>query len=131
MVPAAVHKYHPLVRRAKDALEAKRDSFGPDDGWRWSGQDAFSIRVTKPLIRRACRLVHALASGFERRAFRVEYSREERSVVVHALGETFKVSISERQKRIAHIPTPEDRSAHPRTCAAHPAPRYVRIPGRH
>ncbi len=107
-VPQSVHQYHPLVRRAKDALEAKREHFGPDDGWRWSGQNAFSIRATKPLIGRACRLAHALLTGLEHRKFRVEYSREHNTVVAHVLGETFKLSLVERQKRIAHVATPDE-----------------------
>jgi hypothetical protein len=108
VVPGSVGKYHPLVRKAKDALEAKVVRYGPDDGWRWSGWDAFSIRVTKPHIGRACRIAHVLLTAFEARKFRVAYSREEQGVLAHVLGEPFKVSLVERQKRTAYKPTPEE-----------------------
>jgi len=108
VVAEHVGKYHPLVRRAKDALEAKREWHGPDDGWRSSGLESFSIRVTKPHIARACRIAHALVSAMEQRKFTIEYSREHRTTIVHALKEEFKVSLVERQKRVTHVPTPDE-----------------------
>ncbi len=108
VVLESVHRYHPLVRPAKDALEKKSDSYGPDDGWRWSGHEAVSIRVTKPLVGRACRLMHAMFTAFDERKWRISHSREQRESVVSALGAEFKISLAERQKRIAHTPTAED-----------------------
>lgn len=108
VVPEHVGKYHPLVRQAKDRLEAKREWLGPDDGWRSSGDAGFAIRVTKPHIGRACRIAHALAIAFDQRKFRVEYSREHRITVVRVLGEEFRVSLAERQKRVAHVATPDE-----------------------
>lgn len=108
VVPEHVARYHSLVRNAKESLEAKRKWHGPDDGWRYSGENAFSIRVTKPHIARACRIAHAIATAFDQRKFRVEYSREQRTTLVHALGEQFKVSLAERQKRTPHAATPDE-----------------------
>lgn len=108
VVPEHVGRYHPLVRQAKDRLEAKREWSGPDDGWRSSGDASFAIRVTKPHIARACRIAHALATALDQRKFRLEYSREHRTTVVRALGEEFRVSLTERQKRVAHVPTADE-----------------------
>jgi hypothetical protein len=105
---AAVGKYHPLVRSAKDALEAKREWYGVDDGWRSSGRGTVWVRVTKAVIGRACRLLNALLAAFEARNFRVSYSRQIDNAVVHVLGQEFKISLVERQKRIAHTPTKEE-----------------------
>jgi hypothetical protein len=108
VVPEHISRYHPLVRLAKDALKEKPKWLGPDDGWRSSGDGAFPIRVTKPHIDRACRIAQALVTALEARKFRLEYSREQRALVVRTLGEEFKVSLVERQKRIPHVPTPEE-----------------------
>jgi hypothetical protein len=110
VVTQSVSKYHPLVRAAKAVLEQKRMyGYGAiDDGWRFSGRDNISVRVTRPLIGRACRVLNALLAALEKRKFSISRQPGEEHPVITVLGETFTITLDERNKRIAHTATREE-----------------------
>ncbi len=63
IVPEKVGKFHPLVRKAKDALERKPTYYSNvPDAWRSSFREGIPIRVTKPLVGRACRITQAFVN---------------------------------------------------------------------
>jgi len=109
IVPKKVGKFHPLVRKAKDALERKPTYYSNvPDVWRSSFREGIPIRVTKPFVGRACRVMQAFVTALEHRKFRVSQDRGQDQPVITVLGENFQISLDERTKRIPHVATKEE-----------------------
>lgn len=107
VVPRTIREYHPLVQNARTALEA-RDNYRFFDPWRSSGRaGGIFIRVTKRLVGPACRIMNALLTSFEKRDFRIRKTHESETVV-NILGEDFRVTLTERTRRVAHVPTKDE-----------------------
>jgi hypothetical protein len=96
-------KLHPIAAAAQKALLSDK----PDQDWgavrfKSAGLD---VRVSPSGVPRAIRIIDALFKAMQARSF---LNLETRTIVIE--GERFPLSIEEIQRRVRHVPTPEEKA---------------------
>lgn len=101
VVPDHVARYLPLVHQTKLSLEG---SNADGRGILTSGRGTLDVRVSRPQMGRALRLLDTFLRKCETRGFGVEVSKESRKTDVVVLGERITFRLEERSRRTEHVP---------------------------
>lgn len=108
-VPESVGRRHPLVRATRKALGRSRtvvDTRGKPE--------VIPLYLSRPLVDRALRIMHALLTEAENRGHDVETRTDlDHGDAVHAVvivihGHPFPLALTERTTKVPHEPTPQE-----------------------
>ncbi|MFD7078568.1 hypothetical protein [Streptomyces sp. NPDC059918] len=108
-VPDVLNRPHPLVRATRKALGRSRtmvDTRGTPE--------VIPLHLSRPLVDRALRIMHALLTEAENRGYQVEAHTELHrgepvySVAIIIRGRAFPLTLTERTSKVPHEPTPEE-----------------------
>ncbi len=105
LVKDSLRAPHPLVRTTLDALE--RPTSGRIEGYpaNWKVRH-LDVEVSKPLLRRALRIMDAVINAFEERGYEVSLGSDDRNTYVVILGQRIPFGIREPRRQIPTDPSP-------------------------
>lgn len=95
-------RLHPFVKKTATALRQTK----PYEGLLHPIGGVLDIVVSRAQTTRALRIMNALVEAIEARGWPMSLSRDQRELAVTLFGEQLAVSLSEKARRVRHIPTP-------------------------
>jgi hypothetical protein len=114
-VPATLRVPHRLTQRTLESLDA--DAHHPEPDWQYKPEPRLAIDVSKPLLKRAIRIMDALVKALDRREWKLTISRrgEDRyqaryATYVSVLGHSICIGIREPTGRVRDATVPTGRA---------------------
>jgi len=107
IVPERINKFHPLVIQTREVIE--KFELKKDEIFSTRHADSLTIRISKALLPRACRILHTIIEEAKKRLFKVAIDHEHWSgkyrSYIEVSGHKIYFLMEEETKRHTHVPT--------------------------